>query len=141
MDRSLYPANWEAFSLDIRVRRAMHRCECTGECGQHRGQRCTEINKQKARWHVGRVILTVAHLCNCYPICATADHVKAMCQKCHLRTDLDRHRASRLRTIRKAPRAAQPYRRAANAASGGIMPELRRLSKKKRTRLWFPPAI
>lgn len=46
-------------------------------------------------------MLTVAHLnatggvCDCDPLCIVPSHVKAMCQRCHLRYDMPRHRAAR----------------------------------------------
>lgn len=101
MIRSRYPANWEQFSREIRFGRAGGRCECTGECGLHRTtpgpRRCVEVDGSKAHWANGKVILTVAHLnaaggpCQCDPHCADPEHVKAMCQRCHLRYDGPRH--------------------------------------------------
>ena len=32
-DKSKYPPEWKAFSLEIRTERAKGRCECAGECG------------------------------------------------------------------------------------------------------------
>ncbi len=103
-DRKKYPANWEAFSVRIRFGRAGGRCECEGECRLHRTtpgpRRCTETNGKPAQWAKGKVILTVAHLnnaggpCRCEPRCAIEGHVKAMCQRCHLRYDRDRHAAN-----------------------------------------------
>jgi hypothetical protein len=36
-------------------------------------------------------MLTVAHLCACAPLCAEPSHLLAMCQRCHLRTDIVLH--------------------------------------------------
>lgn len=104
MDKTKYPTNWRTFSLDIRWTRAKGRCECTGECGLHgvsmfhpEIRRCTEENGQPAKWAKGLIVLTVAHLnapggpCSCEPHCAIPEHVKAMCQRCHLRYDIERH--------------------------------------------------
>lgn len=105
MDRAKYPANWEEFSRRIRFERAQSQCECAGECGLHDGRdlffpiakRCEERHGSPAKWASGTVILTVAHLnradgpCQCEPLCAIDNHVKAMCQRCHLRYDIDRH--------------------------------------------------
>jgi hypothetical protein len=50
-----------------------------------------------AIWAKGIVRLTVAHLnaiggpCACDPLCAIEDHVKAMCNRCHLRYDVVLH--------------------------------------------------
>ena len=97
-----YPANWRKFSLDIRFDRAKGQCECTGECGLHQPsmftatqepRRCVERSGEDAKWAKGRIMLTVAHLnapggpCQCVPHCAIPEHVKAMCQRCHLRYD------------------------------------------------------
>jgi len=109
-DRSKYPDDWENFSADIRSRRAASQCECVGECGLHgiglfrkKAKRCEERNGQGAKWAKGKIVLTVAHLnaaggpCRCAPLCSDAAHVKAMCQRCHLRYDSGRHSESRAR--------------------------------------------
>lgn len=99
--KALYPKNWAEVSKAIRFERAGGRCECAGECGLHKDnpgpRRCTESNGQPAKWAKGKVVLTVAHLdgpggpCDCPAPCARPDHLKAMCQRCHLRYDLPRH--------------------------------------------------
>lgn len=95
IDYAKYPPTWKAFSLDIRQNRAQGQCECTGECGLHRThpgpRRCAERQGTAAQWAKGRIVLTVAHLCACKPLCAEEPHVKAMCQRCHLRTDQALH--------------------------------------------------
>ena len=87
--RELYPKNWEEISLAIR-KRSDGRCECTGECGLHcrtNGvHRCWEMNGKKALFAKGKIVLTVAHLCH-HPECSDEDHLKSMCNKCHLRFD------------------------------------------------------
>lgn len=94
-DKSKYPANWKQFSRDLRENRAGLRCECTGECGLHQThpgpRRCTERHMQPATWARGKVVLTTAHLCDCDPICAIPEHVKVMCNRCHLRIDVALH--------------------------------------------------
>ena len=103
---SRYPPDWNQFSKWVRFVRAAARCECTGQCRQHRTlptpTRCVEVHGRPAVWARGTVRLTVAHLCDCQPLCKDPAHVLAMCQKCHLRLDLARHLATR-----KARRAAQ----------------------------------
>jgi hypothetical protein len=93
--KPLYPPDWKAFSHMIRYGRAQGRCECLGECGLHRThpgpRRCVERDRQPAQWAKGLVVLTVAHLCACDPPCAEADHVKAMCNRCHLLMDHAMH--------------------------------------------------
>jgi hypothetical protein len=92
---AVYPEGWKEFSRAIRHERAQGRCECCGECGLHREhpgpRRCVERDRERARWARGQVVLTVAHLCGCDPPCARADHVKAMCNRCHLRCDVGLH--------------------------------------------------
>lgn len=104
-----YPSQWKEFSWSIRFARAQGQCECTGECGLHRThpgpRRCVERNQEPALWARGTVILTVAHLCSCEPLCAEESHVKGMCQKCHLLTDLPLHQRHAAETRRQAKEA------------------------------------
>jgi hypothetical protein len=107
--RLTYPPTWKVFSRAIRFERALGQCECCGECGLHRThpgpRRCVERDQQPAQWARGRVVLTVAHLCSCDPPCVEAAHVKAMCNRCHLRTDgvlHSQHRAETRRLQREA---------------------------------------
>ena len=100
---------WEEFSRRIRFERAKGQCECEGECGLHDGKdlffpkahRCEERHGMNAKYALGVIVLTVAHLnrvggiCACSPPCAKEDHVKAMCQRCHLRYDVELHLANR----------------------------------------------
>lgn len=92
-NRDRYGADWQEFSLSIRQDRAGWRCECEGECGRgtHTG-RCTNVHMGMAYGTGSRVILTVAHLCHT-PECR--EHVKAMCQGCHLHYDRDHHAETR----------------------------------------------
>lgn len=106
-----YPKDWKTISASIRFDRAKGRCECTGECGLHKDnpgpRRCTELHGNPAKWAKGKVILTVAHLdaeggpCDCPDPCGKPNHLKAMCQRCHLRYDLPRHKENSAKT-RKA---------------------------------------
>lgn len=109
-DRTRYPQGWIAFSKYIREERAQGQCECSGECGLHRThpgpRRCEERNHEPAKWARGRVVLTVAHLCDCDPPCVEPSHVKACCQRCHLRIDMDLHRRHRAETRDKQQMAA-----------------------------------
>ena len=105
MNASLYPPNWKEFSIYIRFDVAKGQCQCVGECGLHKTipgpRRCIEKHGCLAKWARGKIVLTVAHLCNCDPLCANEKHVKAMCQRCHLRVDKDLH----VRNSRKTRRA------------------------------------
>lgn len=104
-DMKRYGKGWPAFSLSIRRDRAANRCECTGECGLHSTppgpRRCTEVNGQQAEYAKGMVVLTTAHLCGCDPPCMIPEHVKAMCNRCHLRVDVDLHRQHQLTRKRR----------------------------------------
>ena len=119
-NRSNYPVDWPEISRRIRFVRAGGRCECSGECGLHSDhpgpRRCTERDGQPAQWAKGKVMLTVAHLnsrggpCQCEPRCGREDHLKAMCQRCHIRYDIERHvrNARATRRGRKAMRELFP---------------------------------
>lgn len=71
--------------------------------------RCVVCRAVRVR---GNVVLTVAHLnadgdvCSCDPRCSNPAHLKAMCARCHLRYDHDRHvrNARRTRFKRRAHR-------------------------------------
>ncbi len=116
MDRASYPKDWDAFSKRIRFEVAQGRCQCVGECGLHgrsllhpEPRRCVEVDGEAAKWAKGKIMLTVAHLnapggpCQCHPLCSIETHVKAMCQRCHLRYDVDlhvRHRTEKRDAVR-----------------------------------------
>lgn len=104
--KPIYPLNWKAFSRYIRYERAQGQCECLGSCGLHRThpgpRRCVERDRQPAQWARGIVVLTVAHLCACEPLCAIESHVGAFCNRCHLRTDSALHRKHAAETRRLA---------------------------------------
>lgn len=103
--KPLYPPQWQAFSQYIRSTVAQGQCQCTGECGLHRThpgpRRCVERDRQPAQWAHGLVVLTVAHLCTCDPLCALEAHVKAMCNRCHLRVDAPLHAKHSAETRRR----------------------------------------
>jgi hypothetical protein len=96
-----YAENWKEVSLWVRRERAQDRCECSGECGLHPGMRCIEFDGEPAIYANGKVTLTVAHLdadggpCTCKRDtgikCAEPTHLKAMCNRCHLRYDAPHH--------------------------------------------------
>lgn len=107
--KPIYPPEWPDVSLAIRTLRATGQCECTGECGLHRThpgpRRCIEVGGTGAIHAKGTVVLTVAHLCLCEPLCADPQHLKAMCNRCHLRTDMalhQRHAAETRRLTKEA---------------------------------------
>ncbi len=100
-----YPHNWPQISLAIRSR-AEGRCECSGQCGLHRGRRCEELNGEPAKWARGKVMLTVAHL-NHAPEDCREENLAAMCQTCHLRYDRLQHGEASARTRDEKRRAGQ----------------------------------
>lgn len=106
--RNDYPPEWPVIRRRIlgRSRNASgaEQCECMGECGLHRDRRCREINGARALYANGRVVLTIAHLCR-KSSCPRPDHLKAMCNRCHLRYDVRQHYTSR--RIRWEQRAGQ----------------------------------
>ena len=108
MKRSDYPRNWESIVAAVRERcsrdfRTTPRCECRGECGKSHlltfdddPERCQSRHGDPIG--AGRkIVLTTAHLnakdgpCQCRPLCGYMDHLRAMCQGCHLRYDHPRH--------------------------------------------------
>jgi hypothetical protein len=147
---ALYPPGWKSFAASIKTTRAGGRCECTGECGLHqpnpRPRRCVETHRTPAQWSRGRIRLTTAHLCTCNPLCMIPDHVKAMCQRCHLRLDRYRHARARLitqrdpiRRIRLAqrPPGEPPWPGAGNARQPPHA-TLRRILKAHGALKWHP---
>ena len=100
----IYPGHWKTLSHKIRHERARGRCECMGECGLHRThpgpRRCEEVNNTPAKWAKGVVVLTVAHLCR-DSTCEDETHLKAMCNRCHLRYDVKQHQQNSYRTRRE----------------------------------------
>src|SRR5215831_13272060 len=106
----IYPTTWKEFSHFIRYERAQGQCECTGGpglCGLHcthpGPRRCIERDRQPAIWANGLVVLTVAHICQCDPLCNEPSHVLACCNKCHLLIDLPLHlrHAAESRRVKK----------------------------------------
>lgn len=101
-----YPQNWKLISRCIRHERASGQCECEGECGlhSHPPRRCSERNGENATYAKGKIVLTVAHLCHDEG-CANEKHLKAMCQRCHLRYD-SKHHQKNARATRHKKRVA-----------------------------------
>lgn len=91
MDRSLYPANWEAIALEVK-QQANWQCQ---ECGQM----CRQVGEslfdffERMDWEPefvekpGQYVLTVAHLDHEPANCDRAN-LKALCSVCHCRYDL-----------------------------------------------------
>jgi hypothetical protein len=132
-DRSAYPENWQEIRTAVRMRsggRCECRGECglhdgtpssscqhdihercdwprTCECWCHGvkpadSTRCEERDGTNAIWARGRVVLTTAHLCH-DPSCSDLEHLRHMCNRCHLRYDRTLHvRHARERRRREA---------------------------------------
>lgn len=94
--RAKYPPNWREISRSIRFDRAGGRCECTGQCGLHRGRRCIERHGEPATFARGKVVLTTAHRDHDEANCAD-ENLFAACQRCHLRYDRQHHKTSALK--------------------------------------------
>ncbi len=91
-NRARYPKDWKAISERIRHDRAANLCECSGECGDDHGGRCSAMNGEPHPLTLSRVVLTTAHLDHVPENCSD-DNLKAMCQKCHNRYDMQMRRA------------------------------------------------
>jgi len=104
IDYSRYPSSWPAISLAIRER-AHWRCEW---CGAAHGQPHPETG--------ATVVLTVAHLGTDHADGTPGDkrdksdvrpeNLAALCQRCHLRFDVDEHLETRRRRERQQRIAA-----------------------------------
>lgn len=99
MDRTRYPTSWPKVSRLIR-RVAGNKCEW---CGVSNGASLPSGRK-------GKVVLTVAHLGTPFLHRAGNKHdkhdirrenLRALCQACHLRYDIDEHVANAKETRRK----------------------------------------
>jgi len=83
IDYSEYPENWHEVSRRIRFERAANKCEW---CGAENGKP-HPVTRSK-------VVLTVAHL-NHEKHDLSESNLAALCQKCHLGHDLERHNINR----------------------------------------------
>jgi hypothetical protein len=100
--KAKYPDDWKAVSRFVRHERAGGRCECEGQCGLHTTTgRCVERDGEKAKFAKGKVVLTTAHTCTCDPLCSNPAHLLAMCNRCHLRLDIDLHMKNAAKTREK----------------------------------------
>lgn len=89
MPEGNYPENWKEIT-DAVGERSGGQCECTGQCGLHRGNRCEERDGEDAKWASGVVMLTTAHLNHCKSDCRM-ENLLDMCNTCHLRYDMVLH--------------------------------------------------
>lgn len=79
-DASKYPADWKQISVAVCWGRAQGRCE-----------NCGALNGHPHPITGGTVVLAACHTCACDPLCGDLDHLKSMCQRCHLEFDSDLH--------------------------------------------------
>ena len=91
-NRARYPKDWPEINRRIRFGRSGGRCECTGECGLHHGQRCEAQHGCEHPHTQAIVVLTVAHLPGREIEQCGDDDLKAMCQRCHNRMDAPERR-------------------------------------------------
>lgn len=135
IDYKNYPANWFSEIRPRILARAKHNCEqCKVPNGLHilRGTYqgrdvyqtmwenegniyCAETSELLGSDYVGevdptgkrkmtKVVLTIAHLCHDSK-CDNPEHLRALCQRCHLRLDIAHHRNTRRR--RRAAKQGQ----------------------------------
>ena len=103
-----YPPDWKAISTAIRSRSG-GQCECQGECGLHcqtSRRRCIEREGAPAIWAKGHVMLTVHHLDH-DPKNNAPGNLRAMCQRCHLRCDMEHHQRNAAETRRAKKRVVE----------------------------------
>jgi hypothetical protein len=98
MPEGQYPDNWKEITDAVEARSG-GRCECTGECGLHRGVRCQEIDGEPAMFANGKVVLTTAHRNHCKSDCRMENLID-MCNTCHLRMDNVLHMRNAFETKR-----------------------------------------
>ena len=92
IDYSEYPDDWLETSNHIRHERAGDRCECKGQCGHyHPSGRCIAENGEPHPVTGSKVVLTVAHWPDHSKHNTHPDNLHALCQRCHLSLDMDRH--------------------------------------------------
>jgi 5-methylcytosine-specific restriction endonuclease McrA len=99
-DWNAYPKNWKEISKQIRFERAGGKCEW-----------CGAVNCQPHPITGSKVVLTVAHLGTDFADGSKGDkhnkmdvrpeNLAALCQRCHLRYDIDEHIANRKITLAK----------------------------------------
>ena len=116
-NRSRYPSNWRDIRTSI-LERARHRCEFCGVTNHAIGYRNCEGHFQPVKTRhnplysppavitgpllsdsvyvhrLFKIVLTIAHL-NHQPEDCRPENLKALCQQCHLRYDVDHHTTTR----------------------------------------------
>lgn len=103
-NKKLYPKNWKQIRNDI-LKRANNKCEFCGVDNYAEGYRDKNGNFIKSEGmqqeadildgeKIIRIVLTVAHLDH-NPQNNDYNNLKALCQRCHLRHDIEQHKESR----------------------------------------------
>jgi hypothetical protein len=95
-EKAKYPKDWEAISSRIRFKRARGRCEML----TLDGKRCTARHGHRHPYTGAIVCLTTAHL-NHNPADCRDENLRAACQLCHNRRDVQHRMASRQRSRRE----------------------------------------
>lgn len=92
-----YPANWDQIRAEI-LERAGHCCE-----GSPAYPECRAANYLTHPVTFSRVVLTIAHLDH-NPENCDSGNLRAWCQRCHLRYDLEHHIKNARRTRQEKQR-------------------------------------
>lgn len=103
-NKKLYPKNWKQIRNDI-LKRANNKCEFCGVDNYAEGYRDKNGNFIKSEGiqqeadildgeKIIRIVLTIAHLDH-NPQNNDYNNLKALCQRCHLRHDIEQHKESR----------------------------------------------
>jgi len=102
IDYDEYPDKWKRISERIRFARAATRrapkgrCECEGQCGHHHPEgRCRAVHDMPHPVTQSTVVLTVAHWPDHTKSNVHGSNLQALCQRCHLSLDADRHHRNR----------------------------------------------
>lgn len=102
-DKTKYPQDWKQISEYIRFTRAQNKCEFCGVQNYTIGWRSADgtLNGADSPTRNGekliKIILTTAHLDH-DTTNNDHDNLRALCQRCHLRHDLELHKANAART-------------------------------------------
>lgn len=102
VDYAKYPPNWHTEIRPRILERDGHRCKFCGVANGKRGHRdgfgdFRECNPCPSPAHGNqlRIVLTIAHLEDRDPMSCADDNLAALCQRCHLRHDMEQHRTAR----------------------------------------------
>jgi hypothetical protein len=98
-NKSKYPKDWDAIANRIKWERAQGRCEML----TLDGERCTARHGSRHPWTGSIVVLTVAHLNHDESDCRD-EVLRAACQCCHNRYDVQHRLATRQRRQQREKR-------------------------------------